>query len=365
MEFLKSSLDSILRLGKENLGTPPGLEGMEDLETPPELGVLSIKTIDFSEQAIAHTDFENIDDLLESEKPDWATCRWIDIHGVHPYAINGLKQKFKFHTLAAEDALNIPQRQKMEEYEDMLFIILRMLRIEEDRLANEQVSFFFMNDTLITLQEKEGDIWDPVRERVKREGSRLREHGAPYLLYALIDAIIDNVFPILDTYFDVIDQMEQEILVQPKKDAQMRIHRIKRELAYLRQALWPMRDISASLHKNDFELLPKKVIPYFRDVHDHCIQAIDAVEMYLDNANGLQDLLMNANANRMNEVMKALTIMASLFMPITFFAGLYGMNFEHIPELGWKYSYPVFLSVCAVTTISLLVYFKRKGWIGK
>ena len=162
-----------------------------------------------------------------------------------------------------------------------------------------------------------------------------------------------------------VKEMEQEILVQPKKDAQMRIHRIKRELAYLRQALWPMRDISASLHKNDFELLPKKVIPYFRDVHDHCIQAIDAVEMYLDNANGLQDLLMNANANRMNEVMKALTIMASLFMPITFFAGLYGMNFEHIPELGWKYSYPVFLSVCAVTTISLLVYFKRKGWIGK
>lgn len=365
MEFLKSSLDSILRLGKENPGTSPGLEGLADLETPPELGVLSIKTLDFSEEAIDHRTFESIDDFLESEKPDWAACRWIDIQGVHPYAINGLKQKFNFHTLAAEDALNIPQRQKMEEYEDMLFIILRMLRIEEDQLVNEQVSFFFLGHTLITLQEKEGDIWDSARERINREGSRLREHGTPYLLYALIDAIIDNVFPILDNYFDVIDQMEQEILVQPKKDAQMRIHRIKLELAYLRQALWSMRDISSSLHKNDFELLPKKVVPYFRDVHDHCIQAIDAVEMYLDNANGLQGLLMNANSNRMNEVMKALTIMASLFMPITFFAGLYGMNFEHIPELGWKYSYPVFLGVCFLTTVTLLIYFKRKGWIGK
>ena len=365
MDFFKSSLDSLLRLGKENLGTPPGLEGMADLETPPELGVLSIKTVDFSAEGINQETYESIDDLLGTQKPEWATCRWIDIQGVHPYAINRLKQTFNIHTLAAEDALNIPQRQKMEEYDDMLFIILRMLRIEEDQLFNEQVSFFFLDDTLITLQEKSGDIWEPVRERIQREGSRLRKHGAPYLLYALIDAIIDHVFPILDNYFDVINEMEQEILTQPKENAQMRIHSIKRELAYLRQALWPMRDISSTLHKNDFKLLPRKVVPYFRDVHDHSLQAIEAVEMYLDNANGLQDLLMNANANRMNEVMKALTIMASLFMPITFFAGLYGMNFEHIPELGWKYSYPVFLGLCALTTICLLIYFKRKGWIGK
>lgn len=365
MDFLNFSLDSILRIGKENPGSTPGIETAANVNKPPEHGVVAISTIVYSEDNFEQKTYDNIEALLEAENLSWSKCRWIDIQGVHPYAISRLKTHFNLHTLAAEDALNIPQRQKVEDYEDTLFIIMRMLQISDAKLINEQVSFFFLGDTIITQQELPGDIWDPVRERIQREGSRLRQFGAPYLLYALIDAIIDNVFPILDNYFDVINAMEQQILLKPEKNTQMQIHGIKRDLVYLRQALWPMRDISASLYKNDFQLLPEKVVPYFRDVNDHSLQAIEAVEMYLDSANGLQDLLMNSNANRMNEVMKALTIMASLFMPITFFAGLYGMNFEHIPELGWKYSYPVFLGVCAATTISLLVYFKRKGWIGK
>ncbi|MCZ6673918.1 MAG: magnesium/cobalt transporter CorA [Verrucomicrobia bacterium] len=365
MDFLDFSLDSILRLGKKNLGAPPGIENAADIDKPPEHGVVSICTIDYSLEGIEQQTHTDVEALLKSEKPDWATYRWIDIQGIHPYTVNRLKNHFNIHTLSAEDALNIPQRQKVEDYEGTLFIILRMLQITEGSLINEQVSFFYLGDVIITQQEKPGDVWEPVRERINREGSRLRQYGTPYLLYALIDAIIDNIFPILDTYFDLIDALEQEILLEPIKGTQMRIHNIKRDLAYLRQALWPMRDITSELYKNDIELLPKKVIPYYRDVHDHSLQAIEAVEMYLENAKGLQDLLMNANSNRMNEVMKALTIMASLFMPITFFAGLYGMNFEHIPELGWKYSYPIFLSVCALTTGFLLFYFKRKGWIGK
>lgn len=365
MDFLDFSLDSILRLGKKNLASPPGIENATDAHKRPDHGLVTFASIDYSIDRVEHKTYPDVDALLQNPKPDWATCRWIDVQGVHPYAIRSIKNHFKIHTLAAEDALNIPQRQKVEDYEDTLFIILRMLQLAEGRLINEQVSFFYLGDILITQQETQGDVWKPVRDRIEREGSRLRTYGAPYLLYALIDAIIDNVFPILDNYFDLIDALEEEILERPQNETQSRIHKIKRDLAYLRQALWPMRDIASTLYKNDFKLLNIEVIPYFRDIHDHSLQAIDAVEMYLDNAQGLQDLLMNANSNRMNEVMKALTIMASLFMPITFFAGLYGMNFEYIPELGWKYSYPIFLSVCGLTTGALLFYFKRKRWIGK
>jgi magnesium transporter len=365
MDFLKTSIDSIMRLGKGNLAAPPGIDLNPEINKPPEAGVVSIVAIDYSIDRVEQQSFKNADQLIKSDKPDWATTRWIDIQGIHPYTISRIKNHYHLHTLAAEDALNIPQRQKVEDYDGSLFIILRMLQILDNNLSNEQVSFFYLENTVITQQETQGDIWEPIRERIARDGSRLRELGAPYLLYALIDAIIDHVFPILDNYFDLIDALEKEILIQPQKDTQMRIYNIKRDLAYLRQSLWPMRDISGELYKNELNILSPKVVPYFRDVQDHSLHAIEAVEMYLENAKGLQDLLMNANSNRMNEVMKALTIMASLFMPITFFAGLYGMNFEHIPELGWKYSYPVFLGVCAVTTISLLVYFKRKGWIGK
>lgn len=365
MDFLDFSLKSILRLGKENLATPPGIDLNPEIDKPPASGTVSITAIDFSPERVEQKTFKNVNELTESDKPDWAATRWIDIQGVHPYTLSRIKNHFNIHTLAAEDALNIPQRQKVEDYDGTLFIILRMLQIGDESLMNEQVSFFYLGDTVITQQETPGDIWEPIRERINRDGSRLRQLGAPYLLYALIDAIIDHVFPILDNYFDLIDELEREILISPKKDTQSRIYSIKRDLAYLRQSLWPMRDISGELYRNELDILSNKVTPYFRDVQDHSLQAIEAVEMYLENAKGLQDLLMNANSNRMNEVMKALTIMASLFMPITFFAGLYGMNFEHIPELGWKYSYPVFLSVCALTTISLLIYFKRKGWIGK
>lgn len=364
MDFDYFSLNSILRLGKKNLGTPPGIEFSEESDMRPDDGTVTITSIDFSVERCVHKNYEDVEELIDNPKPDWATCRWVDIQGVHAYSISRIKEHFGIHTLAAEDALNIPQRQKVEDYEDTLFIVLRMLQLAENRLINEQVSFFYLGDVIITQQETQGDVWKPVRDRIAIDCSRLREFGAPYLLYALIDAIIDNVFPILDHYFDMIDALEEEILLKPEKNTQSRIHKIKRDLAYLRQALWPMRDVSSALYKNDFQLLPEYVIPYFRDVHDHALQAIEAVEMYIENGQGLQDLLMNANSNRMNEVMKALTIMASLFMPITFLAGLYGMNFEFIPELGWKYSYPVFLSVCAATTISLLVYFKKKGWIG-
>lgn len=344
---------------------PPGIEHLEQANEPPEPNLVRISTIDFCESRHLEQSYESIDELISSQKPDWSTTRWVDIQGVHPYVLKQLQENFGIHPLAAEDALHVPQRPKVEEYDNSIFVILKMLRFEGRKLINEQVSFFYFEDTIITIQETHGDVWERVRQRTQKNVSRFRQYGTPYLFYALIDAIIDHIFPFLDLYFDSIDTLEQEILENPTPGAQSRIHAIKRELAYLRQAIWPMQKVISTLAKDEFEKLPPEVENYFRDVYDHATQATEAIDMYRDTANGLQDLYMAASSNKMNEVMKALTIMASLFLPLTFLAGVYGMNFEYIPELGWKHSYLVFWAVCIASLGGLLWYFKRKGWIGK
>jgi len=350
---------------QRELGAPPGIEHLKSASEPPKTGEVLIKTIDLSDTERVENQFESIDDLIATQRPDWSTTRWIDIQGIHPYVLKQLQENFGIHPLAAEDTLHVPQRPKVEEYEDSLFVILKMLRFEGQKLINEQISFFFFKDTIITVQETEGDVWEKVRQRTRKTASRFREYGTPYLFYALIDAIIDHIFPFLDLYFESIDKLEEEILSNPTPAAQARIHAIKRELVYLRQAIWPMQNVISALAKDEFEQLPAEVESYFRDVHDHAVQANEALEMYRETANGLQDLYMAASSNKLNEVMKALTIMASLFLPLTFIAGVYGMNFEIIPELKWKYSYAIFWFVCFSSFIGLLWYFKRKGWIGK
>lgn len=347
----------------ENLGAAPGIDSHASANIPPEAGEIHISTIDLCKSEREERTFETIDELLDTERPAWSSCRWIDIQGIHPYVLKKLQERFGIHPLAAEDTLHVPQRSKVEEYEDSLFIVLRMIRLSEQNLVNEQVSFFFFRDTVITVQEKKGDVWSQVRERTKKKTSRFREYGAPYILYALVDAIIDHIFPFLDLYFESIDKLEEEIMVNPTPSAQVRIHAIKRELIYLRQAIWPMQNVISTLAKDDYQMLPSEVESYFRDVHDHATQASEAIDMYRETAIGLQDLYMASSSNRMNEVMKALTIMASLFLPLTFLAGIYGMNFKVIPELEWEYSYPVFWLVCITTIGSLLWYFKRKKWI--
>ncbi len=347
------------------LGSPPGIEHLKSANEPPGKGEVLITTIDLSEAHREENHFDAVEELIDADRPDWSTARWIDIQGIHPYVLKQLQEHYGIHPLAAEDTLHVPQRPKVEEYDDSLFVILKMLRFESQKLINEQISFFYFKDTVITVQEAKGDVWEKVRQRTKKNVSRFREYGAPYLLYALIDALIDHIFPFLDLYFESIDNLEEEILSDTSPQVQARIHAIKRELVYLRQAVWPMQNVIAALAKDEYDLLPPEVENYFRDVHDHASQAADALEMYRETANGLQDLYMAASSNRMNEVMKALTIMASLFLPLTFVAGVYGMNFEVIPELKWKYSYAVFWLVCFASLGGLLWYFNRKGWIGK
>ena len=350
---------------RRNPGAPPGIEHLDNIHEKPSLDALSITCIDFCANEFAETKVADIDALTALERPAWVTTRWIDIKGLHPYAMRRLEERFGIHPLAAEDALNAPQRPKVDDYDNFLFVVMRMLRLVDGHLFNEQVSFFFFEDTLITVQEAKGDVWDTVRARLKKPTSRFRQYGTPYLLYALLDAIVDHIFPLLDSFIERSNRLEERVLHNPSPAIQPEVHRLKRELSSLRQSVWPIRDVISALLRDECEFLPESVETYLRDVYDHAAQANEMIEMTREAANGLQDLLIAAASNRMNEVMKALTILSSLFLPLTFLAGVYGMNFEVFPELSWKFSYPVFWGVSISLFVGLLVYFWRRGWIGK
>lgn len=347
------------------ISASPGIEYASGVDQPPPSGTVALHCIDYGATQFEHSDFATVEELIAHPRPEWTNVRWINVEGLHPYVINELRKAFDVHTLAAEDALNTNQRAKLELFENHSLIVMRMSRLVGGSLSSEQVSLVVTNNTLITFQEKPGDVWDPVRTRIQKANSRFRSYSIWYLAYALTDAIVDNVFPILENYGETLNDLEEEAMTDPKPSIQQRIYIIKRELYGLRRATWPMRELASKLTFDDTSPVDEQVKTYMRDVHDHALQIIDLVESAREMANSLQDLYISIVSNRMNEVMKALTIMASLFMPITFLAGLYGMNFEHIPELDWRYSYPVFLTACITCTAALLFFFKRKGWIGK
>ena len=346
-------------------GTPPGIESLVDTDSPPAPGSFRVECIDYGPDRTERRVVDDLDTFLAEPRPAWARNRWINVDGLHPWIINRLRQHFGFHTLAAEDAVRAPQRPKLEAYPDHLFLVVRMIRLGETSLVDEQVSLFLWPDTVLTVQELEGDVFNPIRERIRRPGSRLRTLDASYLAYALLDAMVDHCFPILEHYGERLEELESLVLERPTTDVQHRIHRMKRELTVLRRVMWPMREVTAALYRDESGRIPEVVRAYFRDVHDHSVQVMDIVETHREMAAGLNDLFMSAVSNRMNEVMKVLTLMASFFIPITFVAGVYGMNFERIPELGWSHGYATFWVVCGVITAGLAAYFWRRGWIGR
>ena len=274
-----------------------------------------------------------------------------------------------FHTLAAEDVLHVPQRPKLEPYDDHSFIVARMTMLTDVGIRAEQISFMFYDKLLITFQEKQGDMFDPIRERIDRDGSRLREHGTGYLLYALLDSIVDHGFPILEQFGDLLETMEDQVLLDPSPKMQKRIFNIKRQLVTLRRVFWPLREMVGELIRNDETNLSDFAKTYMRDVYDHAVQVIDIIETYRETASGLNDLYMSAVSNRMNEVMKVLTIIATIFIPLGFIAGLYGMNFNtespwNMPETQFPYGYPIAVGVMLLCAGGMVFYFWKKGWIG-
>jgi len=343
-------------------GAAPGIEhylkeGVADIP-------VAIDCLDYGESFFEHRKVANLTEFLDEPRPEGARVRWLNLEGLNPQTVNELRERFGFHTLAAEDVIQPLQRPKCEVYADHLFLIVRMIQIAGGKLRNEQVSIFRFGDTLLTIQEAPGDVFSPVRKRIEQKGPRFLQYGTDYLLYALVDSIVDHLYPLVEGYGAALEAMEEVIVEEPRRQTQRQLFAIKRDLSLLRRTLWPMREVVDAVYRDDTGIIADPVKTFLRDVYDHAMQIIDIVETYRETASGLNDLYQSAVGNKMNEIMKVLTIMASFFIPITFVAGVYGMNFEHIPELDWRYAYFAFWGVCLSMTLGLAVYFWRKGWIG-
>ncbi|WP_158969173.1 magnesium/cobalt transporter CorA [Paraglaciecola sp. L3A3] len=373
----KSSLDvSRLSLADKNNhrttpGELPGIEHIAATLVPPKPGTVIITYIDYSATRVETGEVTNLDEFLEKPLPEWVSVRWLNISKTDPYVINLFQHHFAFHTLIAEDVLHIPQRPRIEFFDDHLFVVLRMLKLvtpqDDETLDNpqldiEQVSLFLYDKVLITFQESPGDVWQPIRNRLQTENRRIRKKDSGYLLYALLDALVDNCFPVLEQYGDILEELELITLENPSPAVLHRIHTMKRELAMLRRIVWPTREVIDQLYREEGGRIEDTTRPYLRDVYEHTIQIVEIIESHREMASGLTDLYMSAVSNRMNEIMKVLTIMASVFIPLTFITGVYGMNFQFMPELSWTWAYPAVWGSFIILIAGMLLYFKYKGW---
>jgi magnesium transporter len=303
---------------------------------------------------------------LEGVLPtDGATVTWIHIDGLHEIQLlEQMGVNFGLHPLILEDILNTEQRPKIEDHGDYIYIVLRLFH--EDTVGGlmpEQVSIVFGSNWLISLQEKEGRIFDPIRERLRNEKGRLRKAGADYLAHALLDAIVDSYFAILDRFGEKIETLEDALIGRPSPQTLRTIQTLKREMILLRKSVWPLREMISGLDRSDSPLIQKQSVIYFRDAYDHAVQVIDTIETYRDMLSGMLDIYLSAISNRMNEIMKVLTIIATVFMPLTFLAGIYGMNFRYMPELEWRWGYVALWGVMVVIALIMLIAFRRKKWL--
>jgi len=288
------------------------------------------------------------------------------LDGIHQLDnIEKIGEHFKIHPLVLEDIMNTGQRPKMEDFNDYLFIVLKMLSYdeEENETKTEQVSLILSSKFVISFQESEGDVFDPVRERIRSDRGRIRKMGVDYLAYSLIDAIVDNYFMVLEKIGEKIEDIEDELVKNPTPEVLHTIHRLKRELIFLRKSVWPLREVISRLERWESPLIDKSIDIYLRDVYDHTIQVIDALETFRDMLSGMLDIYLSSISNRMNEVMKVLTIIATIFIPLTLISSIYGMNFKYMPELDWFWGYPLVYTVMLAVSAVMLIYFRRKKWL--
>jgi len=342
-------------------GLPPGslVPIGSDSKKPVEITIF-----DFDQEDYLEKKPDSIQECFPfKEKP---TVTWINIDGIHDVeVVKSLGERFDLHPLLMEDLLNTGQRPKLEEFEDYLFIVLKMLQYDEENrgLDTEQVSLVLGENFVLSFQEKPGDLFDPIRERIRSGKGRIRQMKADYLVYALMDAVVDNYFLILEEFSEDIEDLEEELVDEPKQDTVKSIHKLKQDLINLRKSIWPLREVVAKLEKNPHPLIDESTGIYFRDVYDHTIQVMDTVESFRDIVSGMLDIYLTSISNKMNEVMKVLTVIATIFIPLTFIAGVYGMNFQYMPELEYRWGYPLVLMVMFLIGLSMYGYFRRKNWL--
>lgn len=343
-------------------GTSPGT-----LVRPPEPIAVRFRVVDYSAAEHVEHDFDSLEECEPYFSRD--TVTWVHVQGnADPRVVEELGRRLNLHVLALEDTLNTGQRPKFEAYGDQAFVVLHRPVLSGDVISVEQVSLFAGERFVVSFHEGSEDPFEPVRERLRRGGARYRAGESDFLLYALLDLIVDEGFPVLEDLGEQIEDLEEELVKGPNRKALVRIHQIKRELLLLRRMLWPQREVVGGLLRGDLELIRSETRVYLRDCYDHTIQVMDLIETYRDMTASLLDIYMSGVSNRLNDIMRVLTIIATLFIPLSFITGIYGMNFENpaspwaMPELRWYYGYPLFWLVIAATAIGMLAFFKRKKW---
>ncbi len=342
-------------------GLPPGtiVHVGNKSDAPVKLMVMH-----FDEEHFVEYEASDIEACLKSIQQPGVT--WLNVAGLHDSAlIETLGEKLGLHPLVLEDIANTSQRPKVEDYEEFFFIVLKMLEYEktEGQVHVEQVSLVLGENYLLSFQEDESDVFDSVRTRLRNGAGRLRKLGPDYLAYSLIDAVIDNYFIILEQVGDEIEAIEEQVSSHPEQRPLPEIYRLKREMIALRRAVWPLREVIATLQHSESPLIQPGTVIYLRDVYDHTIQIMDTVESMRDLLSGMLDVYLSVLSNHMNEIMKVLTVFSTIFIPLTFLAGVYGMNFRHFPEIEWPFGYAFFWLVCGAVVILMLLYYRRKRWL--
>jgi magnesium transporter len=295
---------------------------------------------------------------------------WVNVSGLGDVGlIERIGEIFNLHKLAMEDVVNLHQRPKAEEFDDHIFLVTRIFRSAED-FGTEQLCVFLGSDYVLSFQERPGDCFEPLRQRIRNGKGRIRATGADYLCYALLDAVVDDYFPVLEHCGEALESLEDEVVSLPDSHHITRLHEMKRELLAMRRAIWPHREMINSVIRDENPLVSAETRLYLRDVYDHTLQLMDIIETYRETATGLVDVYMSSVSMKLNETMKVLTVIATIFIPLGFVASLYGMNFDrsvsawNMPELGWRFGYPFALALMALMVAAMLFYFRRKGWLG-
>lgn len=346
---------------KKKVAQPPGTLthiGEKKIETA------TISELVYDKDNVSERTGINIDEY--DVKKDFKGVSWLNLTGIHDTSIiEKLGKHFNIHSLVLEDILNTFQRPKIEDFDDYLFLVLKMFNYDREKkeILSEQVSLIVCPQVVITFQEREGDVLQPVRERIRKGRRKIRSRNSDYLFYALVDAIVDNYFLIMEAIGEDIEDIEAQLLEKATPETLVLVQRLRKELIFLRKAVWPLREIINTLLRGESKLIQKSTLIFLRDVYDHTIQVVETTETFRDLVSGLQDLYLSSVSSRMNEIMKVLTIIATIFIPLTFIAGIYGMNFEFMPELKWKFGYILVWILMLCIGIGMFIYFKRKKWM--
>ncbi|MFH1148608.1 MAG: magnesium/cobalt transporter CorA [Pseudomonadota bacterium] len=329
-------------------------------------GEVKIVAITYDESRFEERVVDRLEEIGQLRRQ--GTLSWINIHGVHDVEVlRRFGEDFGLHPLTLEDILSTDQRPKIEAFENYVFVVLKMLYCEDDSrdwdVTTEQISLVLGDGFVISFQETDRDIFGPIKERIQTGKGRVRKMGADYLAYSLLDFVVDSYFTVLEQLDERLEFLEEEVVTSPSPKTLQAIHSLKSEMVFLRKSVWPLREVISRLERGESAFITENTGIYLRDVYDHTIQVIDTVETFRDIVSGLLDIYLSSISNRTNAIMKVLTIIATIFMPLTFIAGVYGMNFQHMPELASVWGYPAVLALMAAVALIMIVFFRRRHWL--